>query len=290
MEVFYEKVIDLEKDVQTLFDLLKWEEVIKEGDRVLIKPNFCANYKDGVTTNMELLGAIINLVRRRTGDVFVGETESSYKNHREMMDNFPLDCEFLNLSKGETFTHKGLNLPKIALESVIINVPLFKTHMLTGITLGIKNLFGLIQDRKKSRYHYKIDSTLLDILEVIKPGINILDGIYSMGQSGPTEGRIKRTDFLMASRDVVALDMAACRIAGIDSSQINHIRQASQKYGIRPDISTDFRMNFDVPKVGRMTKYGAYLQQNPLTRRLLDNPGICSLAKSVKNVIEGPKR
>ncbi len=94
MSIYFEKVTDPEKDVQTLFDLLKWEEIIKEGDRVLIKPNFCANYGDGVTTNMELLGAIVNLVRQRTGNLFVGETESSFKDHREMIDSFPWTASF----------------------------------------------------------------------------------------------------------------------------------------------------------------------------------------------------
>ncbi|MEE8403684.1 MAG: DUF362 domain-containing protein [Candidatus Hydrothermarchaeaceae archaeon] len=290
MKVFYGKVTDLEKDVQALFDLLKWEELIKEGERVLIKPNFCANYGDGVTTNMELLGVIINLVRRRTGDVFVGETDSPFKDHKKMRDNFPLDCEFLNLSEEETFIHKGLNLPKIALESVIINVPVFKTHMLTEMTLGIKNLFGLIQDRKKSKYHYRIDSTLLDILDVIKPSINILDGIYSMDQTGPTDGRIRRTDFLMASRDVIALDMAACGIAGVDPLKIGHIRRASQKYGTQTEFCTDFCMDFDVPKVSKVVKCGAYLQQNPLTKKFLEDPDIYSFTKRVKNAIVGPKR
>jgi uncharacterized protein (DUF362 family) len=287
--VYFEKVTDLEKDVQKLFGLLKWEEVIKEGDRVLVKPNFCANYGDGVTTSMELLGAIVNLVKKRTEDVFIGETDSTFKDNTKIMADFPLDCEFLNLSNEETHTHRGLNLPGIALESAVINVPVFKTHTLTGMTLGIKNLFGFIQDKKKSQYHHKIDSTLLDILEVIKPRINILDGIYSMDRSGPTGGRVKRTDFLMASRDVVALDMAACRVAGVDPSQINHIWQASQIYGTRPDISVDFRVNLDVPKVGRTAKYGAYLQHNPVTRKLLENPGIHSLAKRVKNSINGQK-
>lgn len=290
MKVFCKNVADLENDVRALFELMRWEEVIKEGDSVLIKPNFCANYKDGVTTNMELLGAIVKLVGQRTEDLFVGETDSPFKNHKKMRDDFPLDCKFLNLSEEETFIHRGLKLPKIALESIIINVPVFKTHVFTGMTLGIKNLFGLIQDREKSRYHYKIDPTLLHILEVIKPQINILDGIYSMDQIGPTDGRIKRTDFLMASRNVVALDMAACGVAGINPFQVKHIWQASQKYGVRPDISTDFHVDFEVPKANKIVKYGAYLQQNPLTRKLLDNPRILSFAKRVKDAIDGPRR
>jgi uncharacterized protein (DUF362 family) len=288
VSVFFEKVTDLEKDIGTLFDLLEWEELINEGDRVLIKPNFCAHYVDGVTTNMELLSAIVNLVNERTKDVFVGETDSTFKDNRKIKDSFPLDCEFLNLSKDETVIHKGLNLPKLAFESVIINIPVFKTHILTGMTLGIKNLFGFIQDINKSQYHHKIDSTLLDILEVIKPQINILDGIYSLDGSGPTSGRIRRTDFLMASRDVVALDMAACEVGRVSLPQASHIFKASKIYGTRPDISTDFRIDCEVPTPSKMTKYGAYLQKNPITRKLLENPDMHSITKKIKDIIEGP--
>lgn len=289
MPVFYTKVTDLEKDVQNIFDLIEWEEIIKEGDRVLIKPNYCANYEEGVTTDMRLLQTIINLVRSRTRDVFVGETDSTFKDHTNIMNNFPLECEFLNLSEAETFTHKGLNLPKIATESVIINIPVFKTHVLTGMTLGIKNLFGFIQDKNKAQYHHKIDRTLLDILEVIKPQINILDGIHSLDGSGPTSGRIRRTDFLMASRDVVALDVAACVVGCVDLQKASHILKASKVYGTQPEISTDFRIECEVPTVSKTTKYGAYLQQNPITRRLLENPDIRSLAKKVKDAIDGSK-
>jgi uncharacterized protein (DUF362 family) len=238
---------------------------------------------------MELLQAIINLVKRRTKDVFVVETDSTFKDLTNIINNFPLDCEFLNLSGVETFTHKRLELPKIAFESVIINVPVFKTHVLTGMTLGIKNLFGFIQDRNKSQYHYKIDSTLLAILEVIKPPINILDGIYILDGSGPTSGRIRRTDFLMASRDVVALDMAACEVGCVDLPQASHIHRASKIYGTQPDTLTDFRIDCVVPTVSRMDKYGAYLQQNPITRKLLENPDIRSFAKKVKDTIDRPK-
>jgi uncharacterized protein (DUF362 family) len=289
MKVFFEKATDLEESVENLFDLLNWEEIIKEGDQVLIKPNYCANYEEGVTTDMRLLQTIINLARTRTKDVFVGETDSTFKDHTNIMKNFPLECEFLNLSEAETFAHKGLNLPKIATESVIINIPVFKTHALTGMTLGIKNLFGFIQDKNKSQYHHKIDRTLLDILKVIKPQINILDGIHSLDGSGPTSGRIRRTDFLMASRDVVALDVAACEVGCVDLQKASHIFKASKVYGTQPEISTDFRIECVVPTVGKTAKYGAYLQHNPITRRLLENPEIHSFAKKVKNTIEGQK-
>jgi uncharacterized protein (DUF362 family) len=289
VKVHYEKVKDLEKSVKNLFDLLGWEEIINKGDTVLIKPNYCANYENGVTTDMELLQAIINLARTRTKDVFVGETDSTFKDHTDIMKNFPLECEFLNLSEVETFTHKGLRLPKIATESVVINIPVFKTHILTGMTLGIKNLFGFIQDKNKSKYHRKIDLTLLDILEVIRPPINILDGIYSLDVSGPTSGRINQTDFLMASRDVVALDMAACEVGCVDLEQASHILKASKIYGAHPELSTDFRIECEVPVRNKMDECTEYLQENLITRTLLENPAIRSIAKRVKKTIEGPK-
>lgn len=289
MKVFFEKVTDIETSVQSLFDLLKWEEIIKEGDQVLIKPNYCANYENGVTTDMELLQAIINLVRTRTKDVFVGETDSTFKDHTNIMNNFPLECEFLNLSEAETFTHKGLRLPKIAVDSVVINMPVFKTHVLTGMTLGIKNLFGFIQDKNKSQYHHKIDRTLLDILEVIRPPINILDGIHSLDRSGPTSGRIRQTNFLIASRDVVALDMAACEVGCVDLEKASHIFKASKIYGTRPEFFTDFRIECEVPVQSKMDKLGTHIQQNPITRKLLENPEIRSFAKRVKNTLDGSK-
>jgi uncharacterized protein (DUF362 family) len=129
----------------------------------------------------------------------------------------------------------------------------------------------------------------MDILDVIKPPINILDGIYSLDQSGPTSGRIRRTDFLMASRDVVALDMAACEVGCVDLERVSHIHQASEIYGTKPDFSSDFRIDCEVPTVSRMSKVGAHLQHNSITKKLLKNPEIYSFAKKVKDTIEGSK-
>ncbi|MBU2559721.1 DUF362 domain-containing protein [archaeon] len=289
MKVFFEKVTDLDESVEKLFDLIGWKELIKEGDRVLIKPNYCANYENGVTTDMRLLQSVVDLARTRTENVFVGETDSTFKDHTNIMRSFPLQCEFLNLSEVKTFTHKGLRLPEIATESVVINIPVFKTHTLTGMTLGIKNLFGFIQDKNKSKYHHKIDSTLMDILEVIRPPINILDGIYSLDERGPTSGRIRQTGFLMASRDVVALDMAACEVGCVDLHQASHILKASKIYGTKPEFSTDFRIECEVPVRNKLDECTEYLQQNLVTRMLLENPAIRSIAKRVKNTLEGPK-
>ncbi len=289
--VYYENVEgvrDLKAPVRSLLERIKWEELIGKKDRVLIKPNFCADYKEGVTTHMALIKAVVNLAEDRAGEVIVGETESSFKDYRAIMEHFPLDCKILNLTKEETLVHRDLNLPKIASDTIVINLPMFKTHTLTGMTLGIKNLFGFVQDKRKSRYHYRIDRVLLDILEAIRPPINIMDGIYCMEGNGPTDGRIRRSGFLLASRDVIALDMAACKVACADLSQVKHVQMASEKYKIKPDFSEDVRMCLEIPKT-RLNRVGAYLQHNPVTGRLLENPNVHSFAKKVRNTLDGKK-
>lgn len=231
---------------------LEWKKIIKKNASVLIKPNFCTNYADGVTTRLEFLEKIINIVKERTDNVFIGETATTYKDINKLKEDFPLDCEFLNLSEEETVVYKGLNLPRIALESVIINVPVLKAHFLTGLTIGIKNLFGFIQDKNKAKYHNDIDATILKVLEVIKPEINILDGLYSMDRYGPTGGRIIKTDFIVTSTNVIDLDIVTCRLIGVDPIRIKHIHQAQQIYNVDARKHMEGRIDFDLPEIEDM--------------------------------------
>ncbi len=293
MEVYIKEIDDLESNLKELLHLLAWEELIAPGERVLIKPNLCTHeLKDGVTTSKDLLACLVRILRERTSNVFIGETESFGKDFEKLEKNFDLDCGLVNLSRVESrivdSPFGALPLPQIALESRIINVPVLKTHGLTSLTLGIKNLFGLLQTRQKSRYHGAIDELLVYLLEMFKPAINILDASYSMDGDGPTSGKVKRTDFLMASRNVISLDAAACEAAGINPKSIKHIRMAMERFKTQYRISSGFRpdLRLQVPHRGNIDRLGELLLRNSLGRKLLMNPAIYSSAKSIKKLMK----
>jgi uncharacterized protein (DUF362 family) len=63
----------------------------------------------------------------------------------------------------------------------------------------------------------------------LKPNLIVVDGFYGMEGPGPVSGHPVKMDLIIAGRDVVAVDATACRVMGIDPSEIYHIRRAYEK-------------------------------------------------------------
>jgi uncharacterized protein (DUF362 family) len=102
--------------------------------------------------------------------------------------------------------------------------------MATKVTLGMKNMFGLLPDKFKFKYHANgISKVIVDINTVIKPALTVIDGFVGMEGRGPTDGTPVKMDLIIAGKDVVATDATAARAIGFDPHEISHIRTASQK-------------------------------------------------------------
>jgi uncharacterized protein (DUF362 family) len=102
--------------------------------------------------------------------------------------------------------------------------------MSTKVTLGMKNMFGMLPDKLKFKYHAKgISKVVVDINSVIKPVLTVIDGFVAMEGKGPTDGSPIKMDLIIAGKDVVATDATGARVMGIDPHTISHIRTASEK-------------------------------------------------------------
>ena len=124
-------------------------------------------------------------------------------------------------------------MPRIVTESAVISAAKMKTHMATKVTLGMKNMFGLLPDKFKVKFHAKgISKVIVDINTVIKPALTVIDGFVAMEGRGPTDGTPVKMDLIIAGKDVVATDATAARVMGFDPAEISHIRTAAQK-GLR---------------------------------------------------------
>src|SRR5208283_2816358 len=127
-------------------------------------------------------------------------------------------------------TLKNVTVPRIVTESAIISAAKMKTHIATKVTLGMKNMFGLLPDKLKFKFHAQgISKVVVDINTVIKPALTVIDGFVAMEGHGPTDGTPVKMDLIIAGKDVVATDATAARIMGFDPKEISHIRTAAQK-------------------------------------------------------------
>jgi uncharacterized Fe-S center protein len=139
--------------------------------------------------------------------------------------------------KGGRKFSKQLEIDRAVLDAdVVINLPKWKTHGMTVLTLGVKNLFGCIPGAKKALWHLKAGEdrkvfaqTLVDLYQVIQPSLTILDGIIGMEGNGPNSGHPISLGLILASRDPVSLDQIVCDLLGIPRESLPTNRVAFEE-------------------------------------------------------------
>jgi uncharacterized protein (DUF362 family) len=124
----------------------------------------------------------------------------------------------------------SITVPRIVKESAIVSAAKLKRHMATKVTLGMKNMFGLLPDKYKFKYHVNgISKVLVDINSVIHPSLTVIDGFVGMEGEDPTDGPPVKSDLIFAGKDVVATDATVARVMGFVSKEIPHIKTAYEK-------------------------------------------------------------
>ena len=223
-------------------DLADFESAVSGFERVIVKVNFiCEKTWDlGATTDPVVVEAIVKRVADLGLEVFVVESDATITNAdkayvktgmKEMCDRNGV--KFVNLRYvkdrvkivvpgGEAL--KTVTVPRLVVESAVVSAAKLKTHVNTDVTLGMKNMFGLLPDKFKAKYHAKgMSKVVVDINAVAKPVFTVVDGFVGMEGAGPIDGDPVRMDLIVAGKDVVAVDATCCRIMGFDPHKVKHV-------------------------------------------------------------------
>lgn len=244
-------VVRGERGLEPVFkalDLVDYKSALAGFSRVLVKVNFITTmtWDTGATTDPIVVEALIQKLQALNLEVLVVESDASMTNAdkafkatgiADLCDRYGV--EHLNLRhvpdkvkikipNGNAL--KDVKVPRIVTESAIISAAKMKTHMATKVTLGMKNMFGLLPDKLKFKYHAMgISKVVVDINSVLKPHLTVVDGFMAMEGKGPTDGSPVKMDLVVAGQDPVATDATCARIMGFDPHEISHIRGAAQK-------------------------------------------------------------
>jgi uncharacterized protein (DUF362 family) len=130
-----------------------------------------------------------------------------------------------------------LYLPKTALGvDFLVSMPKLKTHHWAGVTLSLKNMFGVVPGScygwPKNVLHWAgIDRAILDINAVVRPDFAIVDGIVGMEGNGPIQGTPKPCGVLVFGDDPVAVDATCCRVMGFNPARVNYLARAGTLLG-----------------------------------------------------------
>jgi uncharacterized protein (DUF362 family) len=229
-------------------DLIDYKTALAGQKRALVKVNFITDktWDTGATTDPIVVEAILEKLKDLPVEVNVVESDATITNADKAYEKTGMKdacdrygVEFINLRyvkdrvkvpipNGEVLG--SITVPRIVTESAIISAAKLKTHTATGVTLGMKNMFGLLPDKFKAKYHAKgISRVVVDINSVIKPALTVIDGFVGMEGNGPIDGEPVQMNTIIAGKNVVATDAVACAVMGIDPHSIAHIRRALEK-------------------------------------------------------------
>ncbi len=255
------------ESVRRAIDLCHGLDRIPVAAKVFIKPNIVFWTKAvpfpkwGVITTSRLLEDMVILLKERGVDnITIGEGVGVYdpKDHDtaehafeslgynllgkrygvKIIDIFQRPFEKVNLGGGVE-----LKFNTDALHSdFVVNIPVLKTHAQTVVSLGIKNIKGMIDisSRKKCHsadpekdLHYMISK----IANKLPPSVTILDGIFTNERGPAFDGKIRRSNLLVASTDMLAADKVGAKILGFDPSEVPHLVHAAHDRGRSSDLS-----------------------------------------------------
>lgn len=213
------------------------------NSKIIIKPNITYPKPPctGVTTHHEIVIGVLEALRGYH-NVHIVESDATSSDFEENIAGW--GCEFLqnyrdvpliNLSKASSHTEtlQGINrryeveIPDLLWEyDLLINLPVLKTHILTGVSLGMKNLFGLLPVKQKSHYHIDIHDFIYAINRRFRPHLTIVDGIEGIEGQGPLFGDPAGAKVILAGTNVVEVDVIGARIMGFAPRSIKYLYTA----------------------------------------------------------------
>lgn len=123
----------------------------------------------------------------------------------------------------------------------IINCPKLKTHGLTVMSAGVKNLFGCIPGLQKPEWHMKqptldgFTAMLLRLCGTVAPQLTLLDAVDCMEGNGPSGGDVRPMGYTLCSRDVYALDEVAAELMAVQPNLVPTLRLARQNRLCMPE-------------------------------------------------------
>jgi len=239
--------------------------ILKSSKEVYIKVNGI-DFKKHTYTSPEVLEAVLLYLKKRGAEIYVMENSTqanltravfTITGYKEICEKNGANIIFLDEEDTKTFEFnykasieedpKGYNLKTYRLPQTIvriienrdsvtyINLPKLKTHSMAVVTLGIKNQWGFPQHGDRGKDHnYNLHSKLIEVYDIIKPDITIIDGIEGTihGHYPPTaweDQLVIPFNVLIGGRDTLAVDVVGARIFGLTIDEVPHLKIAYER-------------------------------------------------------------
>ncbi len=218
---------------------------VKKGDTVVIKPNigWARRPEQAANTNPEIVAEIIRLCKLANAskikvfDNTCNEMKRCYQmsgiesaakaEGGDVSYIYPQKFKEVQIPQGKIL--KSWEFYSDALEAdVFINVPIAKHHSLCQVTMGLKNIMGILGGNR-GKIHNQFDRKIVDLNTVIRPHLTILDAVRILMRNGPQGGNladVKNMNTIVAGQDPVAIDSFGASLFGFQGNQLGYIREA----------------------------------------------------------------
>jgi len=223
---------DLRASIDEAIALLgNLSQAIKRGDSVFVKPNFNSPDPFPGSTDLEFLRVIIELLheagtRVKIGDSSGGMWRPSRKVFRKLgiiefarkmdieliaFEDRPND--WLKIKVNGDYLN-AVTMPRSAYEAdKIVYLPCMKTHRYARYSGALKLAFGFVHPGERRAYHFsQLEQKIAEVSLCWQPDLIVMDGIKAFVSGGPDKGELVEPNIIMASGDLVAIDIEAMKI------------------------------------------------------------------------------
>jgi uncharacterized protein (DUF362 family) len=303
--VRYEKPLE---SVRKAVDLSKGLEGLPSHSKVFIKPNIVFWTKVspfpkwGVITTSRVVQDMVSLLKERgINDITIGEGTVLFDPRDKETPAHAFETLGYNLLK-KRFGVKVINVFERPFQKVdlgdgvelnfnadildsdfVVNIPVLKTHAQTLVSLGIKNIKGMIDINSRKKCHSadpvrNLHYMVSKLANKLPPTFTILDGIYTNERGPSFDGKIRRSNLLVASTDVLSTDKVGAWILGYHTSDVPHLVYAAQERKRTQDLSDLEVVGEKLPDVSMRLEYSFGYNQTDTLPLPMEKMGIKGLA------------
>jgi len=223
---------------------------VSAGDVVVVKPNigWDRNPEQAANTNPEVVAEVIKMCleagakKVKLFDRSCNSASRCYENsgikkaasEAGAEVSYMVDTAFAKMKfpKGEVL--KEWYMYKPAMEAdVLINVPIAKDHGSSKLTMGIKNLMG-IMGGDRGQIHWKMDDNLADLANFVRPQLTILDAYRILINNGPQGGSLKdvvEKKTIIAGVQIASVDAYGTTLFDMKPTDLGYVVKAN-KFGL----------------------------------------------------------
>lgn len=254
----------IERAVRRVFAELEISPELFRDKNVLVKPNLLMRRRpeEATTTHPQVMRAVIRRLQEMGAkQIVIADSPGGLYTPAQLRSIYSV-CgmqqvaeetgALLNLETGsapvdardpKVCTSFNLIDP-VRQADVIVSVGKLKTHCMTGLSGGVKNLFGCIPGLQKPQLHYRYQnrddfcSMLVDLAQTVAPVLTIMDAVEAMEGDGPSGGTVRHTGCLIACTSPFCLDLFLCGLIAMKHSQVPTVQQSIDR-GLCPSLAEE---------------------------------------------------